>query len=288
MTRIIYCLITCLLLVSCYNQSPEESRQVGKHTIHEDAYTFEEEMEIDQQRTSKPPPPPPSELQLEKGSKIIKNGFMRFEVSGLESAKAKVDSVLTYFKGYYENEQFDSFGARNTYSLLLRIPSVKFDSLVTSIESGVGELNSKNINSRDVTEEYLDLNIRLDNNLAYLAQYKEILRKAKTVEEILEVQERIRRIEEEIDSKKGRLKYLDDKVEFSVLKLELTELIETEIATTPKFLIRLGNAFNSGFQSFINFIVGFVSVWPFVILFLFLIIGRKSILKKVKWRMPFK
>jgi len=42
-------------------------------------------------------------------------------------------------------------------------------------------LNAKNISLTDVTEEYVDLNIRLENNLAYLNQYKEILKKAKTI-----------------------------------------------------------------------------------------------------------
>ena len=125
----------------------------------------------------------------------------------------------------YEKEQYNSYGNRNSYSLLLRIPNTKFDSLVNLLEIGIGTLESKNLTSKDVTEEYTDLNIRLENSLAYVIQYKEILKKSKTVKEILEVQEKIRRIEEEIESKKGRIKYLDDKVKYSTLSIEVTELI---------------------------------------------------------------
>ena len=74
----------------------------------------------------------------------------------------------------------------------------------------MGELKVKNISAKDVTEEYVDLKIRVGNKLAVLAQYKVILQKAISIEEILEVNEKIRRLEEEIESKKGRIRFLDD------------------------------------------------------------------------------
>jgi len=255
---------------------------MGKYHSPDNALALEEELEMDPPRTGEPPAPP--EFTLEKGSKIIKNGSMKFEVSELEKSKNKVDTILQISKGYYENEQFNSYGNRISYSLQLRIPSSKFDTLISVIESGIGELKSKNIKAKDVTEEYVDLNIRLENNFAYLNQYKEILKKAKSVKEILEVQEKIRRIEEEINSKEGRLKYLDDKVKFSTLNLELTELIASNITKKPNFGTRLANAFNNGIQGFLSFIIGLVNLWPFVFLFVFLIVIRKPIMNKLNWR----
>jgi hypothetical protein len=274
--------IGCLLVLSCQNQRTDSNLELGKYYSPDDALELEEELELEPPRTAEPPATP--NYSLEKGSKIIKNGSMKFEVTELELAKSKVDTILKTCNGYYENEQFNSYGNRISYSLQLRIPNSKFDSLIAVIEAGVGELNSKNINAKDVTEEYVDLNIRLENNLAYLNQYKEILKKAKSVKEILEVQEKIRRIEEEINSKKGRLKYLDDKVKYSTLHLELTELIKSEISNRPKFTTRLTNAFNNGFHSFLSFVIGLISLWPFLIVILVLILGRKPILNKLNFR----
>jgi len=145
-------------------------------------------------------------------------------------------------------------------------------------------LKSKKVTAKDVTEEYVDLNIRLDNNLAYLNQYKEILRKASSVKEILEVQEKIRNIEEEIESKKGRLKYLDDKVKYSTLNLEITELITSEISNDLNFGRRISNAFNNGIQAFLSFVIGLVNLWPFIILLVLIYWGRKPILNKIRKR----
>lgn len=275
-------ILISLVLVSCHDQSTESDLQVGIHEVSAYSLTIDEELEIEPPRSAEPSAP--SEFSLEKGSKIIKNGSMILEVTELEKAKNKVDIILQNCKGYYENEQFNSYGNKMSYSLRLRVPSSKFDSVISVIESGIGDLKSKNIKAKDVTEEYVDLNIRLENNFAYLKQYKAILKKAKSVKEILEVQEKIRRIEEEINSKKGRLKYLDDQVKYSTLNLEVSELIASNIAQRSNFGRRLTNAFNNGIQGFLSFIIGMVNLWPFVILFIILIIFRKPIVHKLNWR----
>lgn len=283
-----------MLILSCQNPMSESKPTMGKYNTPDDALTYDEEIEMEPPRTGEPPPPPPiieevpdeeiEEHFFEKGSKIIKNGHMNFEVDKLEIAKVKIDTFLSGCHGYYESEQYNSYGNRISYSLRLRIPNTKFDSLVNLLEQGVGNLKSKNVTATDVTEEYVDLSIRLDNNLAYLKQYKEILIRAKSVKEILEVQDKIRRIEEEIDSKKGRLKFLDDKVKYSTLQLELSELITTEISNKPNFGRRIVNAFNNGVQGFLSFIVGLVNQWPFLILIFLIFLGRKPILDKLRRR----
>lgn len=270
-----------MIVLSCHNESSQSDFGMGNSKSKEEIVE-EEELMFETPRTAQAPSPPT--YSLEKGSKIIKTGAMEFQVSALELTKARVDSVLNSFGGYYEQEQFHSYGNSISYSLQLRIPNSKFDALIDVFENGIGDLKSKNIRAKDVTEEYVDLNIRLENNLAYLDQYKVILQKARSVKEILEVQEKIRRIEEEIDSKKGRLKYLDDKVKYSTLDLELNELIKAERSDYPRFTTRLGNAFSNGFQSFLSFIIGLINLWPFLLLFLLLILGRKQILNKLRFR----
>ncbi len=251
---------------------------MGKYRTSDQSLQLEEEMETEPPRTSQAS----ATQELEKGSKIIKNGNMKFEVTNLEDSKSKVDSLIKSVNAYYENEMYNSYGNRISYSLKIRIPNAKFDSLIIVFEKGIGDLKSKNINAKDVTEEYVDLNVRLENNLAYLSQYQLILKKANSIKEILEVREKIRRIEEEIESKKGRLKYLDDKVNYSTLNLELSELISREVSNSPSFGRRLLNSFNNGIQVFLSFIIGLVNFWPFLVLLFLLFIARRPILSKIR------
>lgn len=281
MPKIGIILLISFLILSCQEQTPESKSTMGNYHADE-AMAYEVDFEIEPPQTAEPTYP--SDFSLDKGSKIIKTGQMKFEVNQLEMAKNSIDSILHKCKGYYENEQYNSHGNRISYTLQLRIPNTKFDSLVTVLELGLGELKSKNVTAIDLTEEYVDVNIRLENNLAYLNQYKEILRKAKSVKEILEVQEKIRNIEEEIESKMGRLKFIDDKVNYSTLSLEITELLTSKISNKPNFGRRIANAFTNGIQGFLSFVIGLVNLWPLLILVVLVFMGRKPIINKIRRR----
>jgi len=158
-------LIFCFLAFSCKN----ESLKLANHN--------QSQKEITAPKTMQPPPPPiSSEHSLIQSRKIIKKGNIDFEVTDLEHSKYQIDSTLKSVQGYYVKEQFNSYNGKNYYSLKLRVPASNFDSIVKSLDRGVGKIIAKNINAKDFTEEYVDLKIRLDNNLDYLNQYKAVLK----------------------------------------------------------------------------------------------------------------
>ena len=270
---------SCLFIFSCQSDKSHPENSIGKSESAEAVFEMEEEFEANQSQFADHNS---AQNSIEKASKIIKSGSVKFEVTNLEKVKSRVDSTLASHKGYYENERFSSHGNRNTYHLILRIPNKNFDALVHSLENDIGEMKEKNINSNDVTEEYVDLNIRLDNKLAYLNQYKTILNKAKSIQDILEVQEKIRSIEEEIESKKGRINLLDDKVNYSTLNLELTELIKGPFSTQPSFARLAFNAFNNGTEGFLTFIIAMINLWPFLLILVFMFLGRKRVFRLFK------
>lgn len=285
MNRIIPLLACVLMLLSCNNNGSEnkyskgfgvdlEEPLVSNQAQHIPISIGDDAEVVQSDKTN----------STKQKNKIIKQGQMNFEVKKLKQAKLKIDSILQNANGYYENEEYKAYGNRKTYTLKLRIPNDKFDSLVYVLEKGIGNLTSKNISAKDVTEEYVDLNIRLENNLSYLKQYKTILAKANTIKEILEVKEKIRQIEEEIESKKGRIKFLDDKVNFSTLNIEISEFSIAEISKVPGFGLRIVNAFKNGFDSFLSFIIVLINLWPFLILTSLLVFVRKPILNSIRSR----
>jgi len=179
-------LLACLLVISCKNEDAISYGFGGNSTLSKSSAV--EEMSMDQEPPRTASPPPENENQrVDEKSKIIKNGNMQFEVDELEKSKRKINDLLKKLGGYYENEVLNAYSHRKSYSLQIRVPNAQFDSLVVGLESGIGKLTNKSINTQDVTEEYRDLNIRLENKLAYLAQYKQILKKARTIKEILDV-----------------------------------------------------------------------------------------------------
>lgn len=242
-----------------------------------------EAQNLEEEEEQPPPtnsPPPPSdyskdrttaqkkvEASIEKGSKIIKDGNIEVEVKDLKIAKAQIDSTLKIFKAYYENEDYQSAYSRLVYHLKIRVPTENFETLLAAVEFGEGKIIKKNISARDVTEEYVDVAVRLENNKAYLNRYQELLKKANSIKDILDIQEKARGIEEEIDARTGRLKYIDDKVRYSTLTLRLFQPIEQEpVVAKRNFGQQLVDAFSNGIEIFLDFMLFLVNIWPFILL----------------------
>ena len=84
------------------------------------------------------------------------------------------------------------------------------------------QVNSKQVQGQDVTEQYVDLEARLKNLRATEGQFSEIMKKAQKIEEILAVQAQLSQVRGEIESLEGRKKYLDQNVDYSVITLSLS------------------------------------------------------------------
>ncbi|MFI5142111.1 MAG: DUF4349 domain-containing protein, partial [Bacteroidia bacterium] len=118
----------------------------------------------------------------------------------------------------------------------------------------------------------------------YLKKYKEILVRASTIKDILQVQENIRVLQEEIESKEGRLKYLNDQVAYSTLDVTLFK----EIAYVYKpqepdsFKERVKSALNSGWMVIVDFALWLIKVWPQLLIALVLFFIARRVYKKRK------
>ncbi len=200
--------------------------------------------------------------------KIIKDGTMRIKTADMSASKKRFDALLKYLNAYYELEDLQNNDAEIRYELKIRIPAEKFEKLISGIESGSDEITGKNIQARDVTEEYLDIATRLENKRAYMKRYQELLSKAQKIEDILAIDENIRNLQEEIESSEGRLKYLNDQVAFSTLTVTLFKAKEYTYKPPQqdKFTERVKSAFSNGWSTLVNFVVGLFGIWPWLIL----------------------
>ncbi|GAB1372589.1 hypothetical protein MASR1M45_26510 [Candidatus Kapaibacterium sp.] len=197
---------------------------------------------------------------------IIRTGDISFEAKDLYKTKQDVDRLLAKYNGYYSSENFSKNDYRDDYNLSVRIPSEKFDLFLKDISSLDGIITSQNISSNDVSSEYLDYEIRLANKSAYLDKYREILKQAKSINEVLEVQDKIRVIEEEIESVKGRLKYLSDQVTLSTININLFKTYDSPIKPNESYLSRMWNSITKGWKGLSEFILIITMLWPFLII----------------------
>lgn len=196
--------------------------------------------------------------------KLIKDGNMRIKTNDIEASKKQLDGLLKQFEGYYESENLENDDRSTRYNLRVRLPAQRFEGFIVALETGDDEVESKYVQSRDVTEEYIDVVTRLKNERAYMVRYQALLAKASTVKDILSIEESIRKLQEEIESREGRLKYLNDQIAFSTLHIELYKEKPYKYASRQKdpFGERVKKSLSNGWSFIVGLALLLVAMWP--------------------------
>jgi hypothetical protein len=263
MKQIILLLILTVLVTSC--------GQKQKDNVRFAAEVQAEMAPAVRQASDKVPPPPSSTPEIKQEvikKKIIKDGRLGLRVSELEKTKVRIDTLVHAHSGYFANESFNNTDYESSYTLKIRIPCANFEKFIAAIERGESEILYKEIDARDVTDEFIDLGTRLENKRNYLKRYSELLKQAKSVKEILEIEEKIRVLEEEIESTTGRLKYLGDLVDYSTLDLTISKLKDFKYhpANRDMFRERLKQSLSKGWFGLVDFTLFVIRIWPFWII----------------------
>ncbi|MEP6647961.1 MAG: DUF4349 domain-containing protein [Saprospiraceae bacterium] len=247
-----------LTFMACEKSSPIANRDMGM-----DVSAPEASMTKDRSGGA-----PRTDEVTVRDPKIIRSGSINISVHDALKIRNEVEAIIKTFKGYIGNEQLDNNDYQTNYHLQIRVPVDQLDALVASLEALDGTVINKSINANDVTEEYIDLESRLTNKKAYLDQYRQLLKNAHSIEDILKVQEQIRVLQEEIESAEGRLKYLTNQTDLSTLDVTLTQQKDFVYKGDMKvnFFQRLKESVAAGWYGLVQFTIGIVKLWPFALI----------------------
>ncbi len=213
--------------------------------------------------------------------KVIKRGEIRFQTRSIGETTSFITKNVNDLKGYISSDNVYNSDDRVTQRIEIRIPSDSFDDLLAGISEIARKIDFKNVQVQDVTEEYIDIEARIKTKKELESRYRELLSKAKTVEEILSIEKELGALRSDIESIEGRLKYLKDQVSFSTLSVEYYELA----SSTLNFSSKIGRAVVSGWRLLLGFIVGLVNLWPFIIIIVAIIVIALRVSKRKTLKM---
>ena len=119
-------------------------------------------------------------------------------------------------------------------------------------------------------------------------KYAEILRsKTKTIEEVMNAEEMIRKLQEEIESAEGRLRYLGNQSALSTIMVDIFEPKEYEhepVVYKDNFWVKLWEGFNNGWSAVTSVVLFFVNIWPVVFVGIFIFWRRKKLFDKIGFK----
>ncbi|OIO20360.1 MAG: hypothetical protein CO029_02595 [Candidatus Magasanikbacteria bacterium CG_4_9_14_0_2_um_filter_41_10] len=152
---------------------------------------------------------------------VIKNGSMSILVDNVAVAVGQIKQFAIEKGGFVVTSEIDTYDNDPTGSVEIRIPSTVFDTNLGTVRV-LGEVQSERTDGQDVTEEYVDLQARLDNLKASETQFLSIMKQAVKIEDILAVQRELTNVRGQIESMEGRMKYLKESAAFSSLTVYLS------------------------------------------------------------------
>ena len=105
--------------------------------------------------------------------KIIKDARIGLEVENYSTYRITLDSSINKVKGYVSSDNLDKNDYNINCNLVIRVPADYFDKFISSIEKGSEKLLFKNISARDVTEEVIDIEARLNTKKEVEKRYRQ-------------------------------------------------------------------------------------------------------------------
>lgn len=193
--------------------------------------------------------------------KLIKNGQLVFEVNSVTDTKKNLDKITNDFHAYPSSQSQSNLDNRLQYNLVVRVPSNRFDEFIGEVEKLAIKVESKNISTEDVTEQFIDTEARLKTKKGLEIRFREILKQAKTVEEILSIESQLSNVRTEIEAAEGKLNYLKSQIAMSTLSITYYEIIGTDFGFGYKF----SHSLREGWDNLLMSLIGLVTIWPFVV-----------------------
>jgi len=220
-----------------------------------------------------------SETEVEQ--KIIKTANLRFESSNPEDTHKNVLALTQQYKGFIQSDNAGKNYNQLYRNMVVRIPTENFQHYIDAISQGVPYFDQKDISRQDVSEEFVDLEARLKAKRELETRYLELLKQAKDVKEMLEIERELSNIREEIEAKQGRLNYLQNKVSLSTVNIEFYKQT-AETGVTLSYGQKIVNALKGGWDGISVFFLGLLYLWPLFVIALIVILVLRRYLKRSK------
>jgi hypothetical protein len=149
--------------------------------------------------------------------KIIRTAALSVEVEDLDAAERETRSAVEELGGRIESA---SRTGEESMRFRIRVPAGGLDRMLGAT-AALGRVLSRQIGESDVTTRYIDVEARLKTRLALRDRLQALLAEAKSVEDVLNIERELARVQGEIDAMQGQLDYLDRQVAESTIDLTL-------------------------------------------------------------------
>ncbi len=197
--------------------------------------------------------------------KIIENIDLSVQTKQFDTLVDTINSKINELDGYTEScsiygREYDSSDNR-TANMTIRIPADK-SSKFTDFIGKNSVIVHKTISTEDVTLTYVDMESRVGVLEAEKESLEGLLKKAKTMTDIIAIREKLTDVISSIESYKSQLRTYDNLVNYCTITIDIREVERTAVVEKQNIWQKIGT----------NLKNNFVIVWDIILnVFVFLI-----------------
>lgn len=165
------------------------------------------------------------------GRKLIRTVNMSVETREFETVMGTLEQRITELGGYIESMEtyngsvYSSYRSNRSASMTARIPAEKLSGFLGEV-SEISNVTRRSENVQDVTLEYVDMASHKKTLQAEHDRLLELMEQAESIEDIITIEQRLSNVRYQIESMESQLRTYDNKVDYSTVYLDVSEVQE--------------------------------------------------------------
>jgi hypothetical protein len=210
--------------------------------------------------------------------KIVKTATIAVETEDYQQYNEVLKVGVKQLGGYIAMEEQTESDYKIENTLLIKIPVDKFDEAINKLVTGKEKTIARKITSDDVTTEVVDVKSRMEAKRQVRQRYLDLLKQARNMEEILQVQSEINEIQVEIESAAARVEYLTNSAAYSTIHLNFSQIINPSAKNHPEpsFGLRIVDSFKNGLTWVGELMILLITLWPAVLIITLIWLGIRK------------
>lgn len=183
---------------------------------------------------------------------VITDSYLSLVVKNVGAAQQLIVKKAQESGGFMVYSSLNNPAENANASVTVRIPGKSLQSILNYYKTLALKVVAENLSREDVTNQYTDIDARLATLNKTKAIFEDMLDKAATVADILNVQRELLNVQDQIDAQIGQKKYLQENINLTKITVYLST-DELSLPYAPLEVWRPGVIFKEAVRSLIGF-----------------------------------
>lgn len=221
---------------------------------------------------------------------VVQDTSLSMQVNDVSVALTGIEKLATDMGGYMVDRSMNKPEGAATGNITVRVPTEKREDTLKAIKALGIKTVSEDVSGYDVTDQYVDLQGRIDGLTKTKSKMQALMDQATKVEDLMNIQLQLNNIQEQIDSYVGRQKYLEQTAKLTRISVNLST-DELALPYAPDTAFRPGVIFKTAVRSMIGTLRSVASavIWlvvyiPVIVLIVVIVWIVKVVLKRMQMR----